>query len=161
MGAKRGGGGGNRHLGVEHVGWWEQLLAPSDSEEEEEEGFPLDGTNVATFVLPLLWEMETDIFVIFFCLPFLLETNHGERIQGVLGKLHPLPGGNVASMRDSFISPKKPLKVHVMFLYNYIAPFILSWVHPQLHLSELHQCRLTAVSPTLSKAWDLGRLLFF
>lgn len=62
MGAKRGGGGGNRHLGVEHVGWWEQLLAPSDSEEEEEEGFPLDGTNVATFVLPLLWEMEADIF---------------------------------------------------------------------------------------------------
>lgn len=100
-------------------------------------------------------------FVIFFCLPFLLETNPGERIQGVLGKLHPLPGGNVASMRDSFVSPKKPLGVHVMFLYNYIAPFILSWVHPQLHLSELHQCRLTAVSPTLSKAWDLGRLLFF
>lgn len=60
------------------MGWWEQLLAPSDSEEEEEEGFPLDGTNVATFVLPLLWEMEADIFVIFFCLPFLLETNHGE-----------------------------------------------------------------------------------
>ena len=44
------------------MGWWEQLLAPSDSEEEEEEGFPLDGTNVATFVLPLLWEMEADIF---------------------------------------------------------------------------------------------------
>lgn len=62
--------GGNKHLGVEHVGWWEQLLAFSDSEEEEEEGFPLDCTDVATFVLPLLWKMETGIYFSSFLFAF-------------------------------------------------------------------------------------------